>query len=227
MDFNITNYAVLRLGGLEIWITETIVTTWIIGGALIAFALAARIGLRKFGDVPSGFQNVVEALVEAFDKLVRDNVGDKMMFLGNWFFMVFAFVLCSNLSGLFRLRPPTADWTMTFALALSTFALIHAMGARYRKGQYVKALFEPHFLFFPLNVIGELARPISLSFRLFGNILAGMILMALIYGLTPVFVRFVVPIPIHIFFDLFAGSLQTYVFCSLSLAFIDASASAE
>jgi F-type H+-transporting ATPase subunit a len=79
----------------------------------------------------------------------------------------------------------------------------------------------------PLNLIGELARPVSLSFRLFGNILAGMILMTLLYTMAPVVLRFIVPIPLHFYFDLFSGILQAYVFCILSLSFIGAAASTD
>ena len=76
------------------------------------------------------------------------------------------------------------------------------------------------FIFFPLNLIGELARPVSLSFRLFGNILAGTILMTLVYKLAPLVLQFVIPAALHAYFDLFTGALQTYIFCALSIMFI-------
>ena len=225
MNFDIKNHAVLYLGNIEIWITDTMISTWIIMGILIAFAIVVRIKLHKFNEVPKGFQNVVEALVETFENYLRTTVGDKLMFLGNWFFTVFIFILISNLSGLIPgMRPPTADWSMTVGLALVTFVMIQAMGAKYRKGEYVKSLFEPMFLFFPINVIGELARPISISFRLFGNMLAGLIMMSLIYSLFPIFARFVIPAALHVYFDLFSGVLQTYIFCTLSLSFISGAA---
>jgi len=225
LNFDIKNHAVLYLGNIEIWITDTMISTWIIMGILIAFAIVVRIKLHKFNEVPKGFQNVVEALVETFENYLRTTVGDKLMFLGNWFFTVFIFILISNLSGLIPgMRPPTADWSMTVGLALVTFVMIQAMGAKYRKGEYVKSLFEPMFLFFPINVIGELARPISISFRLFGNMLAGLIMMSLIYSLFPIFARFVIPAALHVYFDLFSGVLQTYIFCTLSLSFISGAA---
>jgi len=190
-------------------------------GFLIAFAVIVRIKLRNFKEIPKGFQNVVEALVEMFDNYLQTTVGDKLMFLGNWFFTVFAFVLVSNISGIIPgIRPPTADWSLTLALAIVTFVLIHVMGVKYRKGEYVKSLFQPMFLFFPINVIGELARPISISFRLFGNMLAGLIMMSLLYAMAPLLVRFVFPAALHAYFDLFAGILQTYIFVTLSLSFI-------
>jgi F-type H+-transporting ATPase subunit a len=225
--FEIQNLGVLEIFGLEIWITETHLATWIIMGILITFALAVRFGLSKFKAIPKGLQNVAEAMVESFDNFVKNSAGEKLLFLGNWYFMAFAFLLLSNLGGLIFLRNPTADWTMTFAFAIVTFFLIQAMGIKYRKGKFFKDLCAPHIAFLPLNIIGELARPVSLSFRLFGNILSGMILITLIYSLAPVLLRFIVPIPIHAFFDLFAGTLQAYVFCILSLSFIGTSAETE
>jgi len=191
---------------------------------LILAALIIRIRLRGFKKVPAGFQNMVELAVEAFDNLVKNAAGEKLMGLGSWFFMVFAFVLVSNLSGIIGLRPPTADFATAFAFALATFILIQAMGIAHRKGEYLKSFFRPNFIFFPLNVIGELARPVSLSFRLFGNMLAGLIIVSLIYSL-PIYFRFVIPTVLHAYFDLFTGALQTYIFCVLSLTFIGAAAS--
>jgi len=227
MDFDIKNHAVLKLGSLELWITDTIVNTWIIMAVLIIFAVIVRIKLKKFSDVPKGLQNVVEMMVEAFDNFLRGTVGDRLMFLGNWFFTVFVFVLISNISGLFTLRPPTADWAFTVAIALVTFFLIQILAIRYRGRAYLKSFLEPFFLFLPLNLLGEIARPISLSFRLYGNILSGTIIMTLIYTITPIFIRFVIPAALHAYFDLFAGVLQTYIFCALSLSFISSAAISE
>jgi F-type H+-transporting ATPase subunit a len=220
MELGTKTLAVLHIGGIDFWITETIRNTWIIMGALIVFAIVVRVALKRFEEIPKGFQNVVELMVEFFDNFVHTSAGEKLAYLGNWFFMVFAFILLSNISGLFFLRPPTADWTVTISFALVTFVLIQAMGIKYRKGGYFKSFLEPIFLFLPLNIIGELARPISLSFRLFGNVLGGMILISLLYNLAPIPVRFVLPVALHGFFDIFAGVLQTYIFSILSLSFI-------
>jgi len=227
LDFGVKTLWVIDIAGVEVWITETIINTWIIMLLLAAVAVFVRLKLRAFKEIPTGFQNAVEAIIETFDGFVRGAVGDKFMYLGNWFFMVFAFVLVSSLSGIVGLRPPTADWATTFALAMATFALIQAMGVAHRKGRYLKSFFEPTFVFFPLNIIGELARPISLSFRLFGNVLAGMIFMSLVYGLLPIYLRFALPAALHAYFDLFSGVLQTYVFCVLSLTFISTASAAD
>ena len=225
MSFANKTLWVFDLFGVEIWITQTIANTWIIMAALILFAIAVRILLRRFKTVPAGFQNAIEAIVEAFDNIVRSSAGESFMGLGNWYFMVFAFILVSNLSGIVGLRPPTADWATTFAFAMATFFLIQAMGIKRRGGKYLKSFFEPIFIFFPLNLIGELSRPISLSFRLFGNVLAGLIITSLFYSL-PIYLHFVLPVALHAVFDIFFGALQTYVFCALSLAFIRSAASA-
>ncbi|MCL2426203.1 MAG: F0F1 ATP synthase subunit A, partial [Oscillospiraceae bacterium] len=173
----------------------------------------------------------VEAIVELFDNYLRSTAGDKLMFLGSWFFSLFLFILLSNLSGLIPgMRPPTADWSITIGLALVTFVLIQVMGARYRKAQYFKDLFAPlpwwcpFPVFLPINLISEVARPISLSFRLFGNMLAGLIMMSLIYAVAPVFTHFVIPAALHAYFDVFSGVLQAYIFVTLSLTFISGAA---
>ncbi len=220
MTFGIENIWKIDLGGAELWITQTIVNTWIIMALLIALAVFVRIRLRRFKEIPSGFQSIIEAAVEIFDNFMLSSVGEKLMSLGPWFFTVFVFIFTCNIAGIFGLRPPVADWATTFALALATLILIQVMGIKYRKFEYIKSFFSPHPLFFPLNLIGELARPVSLSFRLFGNSIAGMILMTLIYSLPPVIFRFGIPAALHAYFDLAIGALQTYIFCILSLMFI-------
>jgi F-type H+-transporting ATPase subunit a len=199
-------------------------------GILIAFAVVVRIKLKKFDErKPKGFQNVVELMVEMFDGFVKSSAGEKFRGIGSWFFMVFAFILISNISGLIflgTLRPPTADWSVTFALAMSTFVIIQIMGIKHRKGNYLKSFLEPVVFFLPINLIGELARPVSLSFRLFGNVLGGMILITLLYQL-PAYILVGIPTVLHAYFDLIAGLLQTYIFCVLSLSFIGEAAATE
>ena len=226
MSFDIKILKVFKLGGIDVWLTETMISTWIIMGILIALAVAVRVMLKKFSDIPKGFQNVIETAVEFFDNFLRGSAGEKLIGLGSWFFTVIAFMILSNISGLFFLRPPTADWNVTVGFALVTFVLIQAMGVRYNGKEYVKSIFPNPFLAL-LNVIGELARPVSLSFRLFGNILGGMILLSLVYGVAPIFVKFLIPSVLHFYFDLFAGALQAYIFCVLSLSFIGVAAAQE
>ena len=186
---------------------------------LIGLAVVVRIKLKSFKAVPSGFQNLIEAAVEQIANLVKGVMGDKLPFLGGYFFSIFAFILVSNYSGLLGLRPPTSDIATTLPLGLSTFILIHVTGVRMQKGKYFKEYLKPVFLFLPMNIIGELARPVSLGFRLFGNILGGVIIMQIIYSLGVPF-TLVIPSALHAWFDLFVGALQAFVFTVLSLTFI-------
>ena len=220
-DLFIRTFWTIDIGGFRLWITETVVIMWIIMAFLLAFAIFVRIKLRNFAEIPRGFQNMIEFIAEMFNGMLKSSMGDKLSYMGGWFFTVFFFILFANLSGILGVRPPTADWAMTFALALATFLLIQIIGFKHLKGRFIKKTYlGPHWAFLPLNLIGELARPISLSFRLYGNILAGFILLTLYHAMLPVFVRIGLPVFLNAYFDLVSGALQTYIFCILSMTFV-------
>jgi F-type H+-transporting ATPase subunit a len=129
----------------------------------------------------------------------------------------------ANLLGVVALRPPTADLTMTFALSLLTFFMTQFFAIKSKGvGGFFKGFIEPIPLLLPINIIGEFANPISLSFRLFGNMLGGVIIMGLIYGGLTNLMYFAAGIPIlaHLYFDIFAGLLQSFIFVMLSMVFI-------
>jgi len=221
MNFDVRNFGVITIGSIDIWITESIIVAWGVMALLIIFAIIVRIKLRNFKEVPTGFQNVVEYMVEAFEGLVIRSAGPKLAWLGGWFFTVFSFLLISNMSGLVLfIRPPTADWPIPLGLAIITFLLINFAGLRYRGWDYIKSFFQPIFIFFPINILGEISKPIALSFRIFGNVLGGMILVSLVYGLAPMVVQLILPAVLHLYFDIFAGALQAFIFTVLSLTFV-------
>ena len=130
------------------------------------------------------------------------------------------FLIISNIAGLFGLRPPTADYGVTLSLGLITFFLIHFNGIKKNKGKHFTALFQPIWFLFPINVIGEFAVPLSLSLRLFGNIMSGTVLMGLIYDLLKPF-TVAYPAVLHAYFDLFSGCIQAYVFCMLTMVYVN------
>lgn len=220
LDVNAAIYAKLNIFGHEVWITQTVVTTWLIMLALIIIAAIFRVKMKNYKYKPEGSQNVIELLIETMDSFVRSSMTDKYAYFGNWFFGVFVFILVSNLSGLLGFRPPTADLCTTLAVTLTTFFLIHFMGITRGKSGYFKGYIEPLPLLLPINIVSELATPISLSFRLFGNILGGMIIMAMVYMALPWFLSLGVPSVLHIYFDLFAGCIQAVIFVMLSMTFI-------
>ncbi|WRS26574.1 F0F1 ATP synthase subunit A [Oscillospiraceae bacterium MB08-C2-2] len=228
LDFSDKNLAFLfRWGDVDIYLTDTLLSTWIVMGALVIFAIVVRIRLTRFKSVPKGFQNAVEIMVETMANFSRNTMGPGMDALGGYFFGVFAFILISNFSGLVGLRPPTADLATTGALALSSFVLIHGAGLAKRKWKYFKDYLAPVPIFLPLNLVGEIAKPVSLGFRLFGNILGGTIIMGLVYNSLPILLRFILPDLLHAYFDLFAGAIQAFIFTVLSMTFIQQKAAGE
>lgn len=210
-------------------VTETVVNTWIIMIGLIIFSLVIT---RQFKKVPTGKQNVAEALVDVMNKLTAQTMGEDKKAFASYMGTLFLVLLVANLFGLLGLRPPTADINTTFAFAGITFVMIHFFGAK-RKGigRYLKGFLEPFPLLLPLNIMGELATPISLSFRLFGNIVGGIIVVSLLYGGLSSIGAFIginnipifqagIPVVFHLYFDLFSGVLQTFIFIMLSMVFI-------
>lgn len=226
LDFFIEGYAKFELFGQTLYFTTTHVALAFVMLILIVFTLVANRAIRKADPTkpPKGFVNVLELLVETVDDLLVSNMGAKHgPRFANYVGALFAFLLVANLSGLLGLRPPTADFGITFPLALITWIMIQYNGIRYQKWGKLKGLFEPIFVFFPVNLISEVSTPISMSLRLFGNMFSGTIMMALVYGLIKVgsvSLAIAWPAALHAYLDVFAGVLQAYVFVMLTMAFI-------
>ncbi len=219
-ELNNNVYAVLNIFGVEIWITQTLVSLWVAMALIIIFAIVVKVNMNKWSDKPKGLQNIAELLVEIFDNYVKTTMGNEFMFLGNYFFGVVLIIFIMNLSGLWLLRPATADISTTAGLALVSFLLIHALGIIKGGKEYFKAYAKPFFVMIPLNIISEIAIPLSLAFRLFGSTVGGYIITTLFYSLMPIFLKFGFPMILHGYFDVFAGSLQAFIFLTLSMTFI-------
>ena len=148
-------------------------------------------------------------------------MGDKGGKFINYVGTIFVFILLSNISGIFGLRPPTADFGVTLPLGIMTFLIVQYQNVKNNKWGAFTDLFQPMPVLFPINLIGEIATPFSLGLRLFGNIISGTVIVALFYGMVPVFVKIGVPAVLHAYFDLFSGCIQAYVFCMLTMVFIN------
>ena len=224
MDFENRAHGRIYIGeNFWITITDTLISTWIIGGLLILLAIVVRLKLKSFKDVPTGkFQNIVETLVETFENFAVGILTKKYAYFSGWFFGVFLFVLVSNISGIFGLRPPTLDFATVFPLAVTTVLLVQFMGLRHnmKGGAYIKDFFRPFPLFMPINLMGEVANSLSLSLRLFGNLLGGTIIMSLVFNALPTFFTFAVPGVLALYFDIFVGALHALIFVMLSMFFI-------
>lgn len=221
VDFSAHYLVPIKLFGQQVWLTTTHVTTFIVAVTILIFAIIARRSiLKEEYEVPNGFQNFIEFLVEALEGVVDGSMGRHAKPFVNYIGTIMIFIFLSNISGLFGLRPPTADYGTTLALALITFVLIQYSAIKTSKFGAFTNLFKPIPLLFPINLIGEFATPLSLSLRLFGNVMAGTIMLGLWYGLLPVFAKLGLPTFLHGYFDLFSGAIQTYVFAMLTMVFI-------
>ncbi len=210
--------------GHEAWITTTHVCLLLVMLILIGFSIAAGQVIKKGAEVPGTFQNIVELIVEKLDGIVEGSMGKSAVKYRNYISTIFIFILVSNISGLLGLRPPTADYGVTFPLGVLTFILIHYNQIKYQKPKDIwTSMCSPLPpwlpLWLPINIISELAVPVSLSLRLFANVLSGTIMMTLVYGILK-WIALIWPAALHVYFDLFSGVIQTYVFCMLTMTFV-------
>lgn len=220
VDFMIHGVFSYNFFGQKVWITTSHVCLLIVLITLMIFFYVGGRVMKHADEIPSGFQNVVELIVEFLDGIVDSTMGKYGKNFRNYIGTIFIFILFSNISGLLGLRPPTADYGTTLPLGLATFTLIFVNKIRYQKvSGFLKGLMDPWPFWAPINIIGDCAVPISLSLRLFANILSGTAIMALIYGLLSK-IAFFWPAALHVYFDLFSGAIQTYVFCMLTMTYI-------
>lgn len=220
IDFMIHGVFSYTLFGQTVWITTSHVCILIVLLVMIGFFIAARITMNRATEVPGTFQNIVEMIVEALDGMVGGVMGQWAPKFRNYIGTIFLFILLSNISGLFGLRPPTADYGTTLAMGIMTFCLIHYNKFKHQKvSGVIKGLCDPWPFWMPINIIGDLAVPVSISLRLFANVLSGLVMTTLIYGLLGK-IATIWPAALHVYFDLFSGAIQTYVFCMLTMTYV-------
>ena len=183
---------------------------------------------------PAGIVLLVIMFAEMIDKMVKEKTNERVAkYLTPYIMSVAAYIFLANIAGLFALETPTSNYSVTLVLAILTCILIEVYSFRERGGKgYLKSWFEPLAPFVVMNVLSKLSTLLSLSLRLFGNILSGGILMSVIYQmlgtiskLIPVIGRFnivgVIVAPVlHFYFDLFSGLMQAFIFITLTISFI-------
>jgi F-type H+-transporting ATPase subunit a len=196
---------------------NVIVMTWIVMTLLIIFGLSAA---RKKEIVPRPLQVLGEIFVEQFYKLTEDALDrEKARKYGPLVCALFMFLLLSNWLGIIpHLEEPTKDLNTPLSLGLMGFVIAHHAGIK-SKGfkNYAKEYFQPIFFMMPLNLIGELAKIISISFRLFGNIMGGSIIILVVSYLS---YSIILPPFLNGFFGLFVGTIQAFVFTMLTVVYI-------
>ena len=223
LDFMIHGVFSYNLFGQELWITTTHVCLLLVILAILTFCIFANRAIKKAdpNKEPGTFQNIVELIVEMLDNMITGVMGKSAPKFLNYISTIFIFILISNISGIFGLRAPTADYGVTLPLGLISFGLIFFNKIKHQKvSGFIKGLCDPWPFWAPINIIGDIAVPISLSLRLFANVLSGTVMLALVYGLLPIFVKIGIPAVLHAYLDLFSGAIQTYVFCMLTMTYV-------
>ena len=202
---------------LHLHLGEHVTYTWFVMLVLILLALATTRGMKM---VPSGVQNLMEVFIDSLENFVEETMGPK----GKTYFPLIAtialFILASNLMGLIPgFYPPTANLNTNFAMALTVFVLTHVVGIKEHGFGYLKHFMGPVLalapLMFVIEIIGHLARPVSLSLRLFGNMYGHEIVLMIFLALVP----FLLPVPMMIL-GVLVALIQTFVFTLLAMIYI-------
>jgi F-type H+-transporting ATPase subunit a len=174
--------------------------------------------------VPSGLQLVFETVTDRVEREVESNMGIRTApFVVPLAIALFFFILISNWLAVLPhaweeyVRPPTSDVNLTFALALFVMILVWITGIRVQGRNYFKHFVQPYPVLLPLNIIEELVKPITLALRLFGNILAGTVMVGVI-ALLPAVISWA-PTSAWKLFDLFIGILQALIFALLTIIY--------
>lgn len=216
--------ASFEVGGVTINFTESILLSWVIiaGVALLLHWLTRDL---KTKDI-SKRQVLAEMAVQTVYQLVDDTMGKGKRKFAPYIGALFTFSIFGSLISLFGLRSVTSDFSVVLTWALITFIWVHYTKIRTNGfWGYLKGYASPVFVMLPMNVLSEISLPVSMSIRHFGNIASGMIISSLVYfALTSVtksigvaFMTIGIPAVLSLYFDLFSGFMQAFIFIMLTM----------
>lgn len=208
-----TVFTIPVFGGIEV--LESVVVTWVIMAVLVtaSFLLTRNLKVENI----SRRQLVVETAVEGLQSIIEGIIGEHGKKFVPYLTTVLIFLGISNTIALFGFKPPTKDLNVTLGLAVMSIVLIEM--AKFRKKgakKFFKSFGEPVAVIAPINILEIFIRPLSLCMRLFGNVLGAFVVMELIKIIIPVGI----PVPFSLYFDIFDGLIQAYVFVFLTSLFI-------
>ena len=207
------NVEMVSVFGLQI--PESVVVSWGIMVFLVLGSILLTRNLRV--DHITRRQSILETVVTLINDFFVGLLGENGKRYVPYLMSVALYIACSNLIGVFGIKPPTKDLNVTAALALMSIVLIEYSGIHARGGKgFLKSLTAPTPIMTPMNILEIAIRPTSLCMRLFGNVLGAFVIMELIKLVVPVFV----PAVFSLYFDLFDGLIQTYVFVFLTSLFM-------
>lgn len=197
-------------------INATIAFTWLVIAVLVAVSAMVARRVTATRELTQG-QNLLEMIVEAIERQIReiseDDPGRYLPFVGTLFLFVAASNLLTIVPGY---QPPTGSLSTATALALCVFVAVPAYGIS-RKGlrAYLRQYIRPSPIMLPFNIIGEVSRTLALAVRLFGNVMSGTLLVAVLIGLAPLFFPIIMQA-----FGLLVGLIQAYIFAVLAMVYI-------
>ena len=208
----------INIAGYKLGITSSVITQWVI---ILLVLILSLILTRNLKRIPGKRQTVLEGIVNGIKNVVIENMGKENAFYGSFFLSLAMFIALMNLTPLIGFRAPTEDYSVPAGLAI--FMIIVMQVGAVRKngfGNYIKGYGKPVVVMVPMNIIEKFTLPLSLSLRLFGNMVSGGVIMGLIYsalGKVSWVAQIGVPIIGHAYFDIFDGLIQTLIFTMLSM----------
>jgi len=199
-------------GGIPV--PTSVAITWGIMAFVVLFSL---IFVRNLKMVPTGPQLYIEAAVSGLNNFLKDILGEEGKRYFPYLGTVTLYIGCSNLIGIFGFTPPTKDLNVTAGLAIMSILLIEISGIK-AKGlkKWIIGFSHPMPLITPINILEIFIRPLSLCMRLFGNVLGSFVVMELIKIVAPA----IIPVAFSLYFDIFDGLIQAYVFVFLTALFM-------
>lgn len=220
-------------GGYGLPVTITVVTTWFL---ILFMFILFRVGTSKLEVIPGKLQLILESIYAFLDGVVVQMMGSWKKKYLSYIGPLFLFIFTANTISFFPIpwfsivdghitfapafRSPTSDLNTTVGLALlTTFMFLKASIKTNGVLGYFKGFLAPIPVMLPLNIVGEFAKPVNISVRLFGNAFAGGVIMGLLYMGAPA----AIPAGLHLYFDLFSGLVQSFVFIMLSMVYIQGS----
>lgn len=227
------------LGGINV--SETVVNAWILMAVitLLCIFLTRNLSVKN----PSKRQLAAEKLYLMLKGMVRDTMGEKNIKYVPYIGTLFTFSIIGSLSSLTGMRPITADLSTTLGWSLVTFILVQFTNIKtHGFFGWIKSFTEPVAVITPLNIISEVANPISMAFRHFGNVASGVVITGLVYSALAALSNFILgfipsefissipifqvglPAILSIYFDLFTSFLQAYIITMLTMVFVSSAA---
>lgn len=228
-------YFTIPMPIMDLPITESQVNSWAVILTILAICLflTRRLNIKSV----SKRQFLAELIVEKAENLVGSNMGERFMGFAPFIAAILGLSALSSLSSLLGLYPPTSDINIVAGWAILVFILITHYKLKGGLGNYLKGYTEPIAVFTPINIISEVATPVSMTFRHFGNVLSGSVISVLVaaalQGLTSLllgwlpgllgeipFLQIGIPAVLSLYFDIFSGCLQAFIFSMLTMLYI-------